>query len=83
MSLEKGILHGKEHRAPFHGAKAVDPMCRNHGACSHCEKNRRFNELRTKARIESELKEFYEENEQGRLESDRPCFLFDWCFVHH
>ena len=31
MSLYKAIEHGKEHRKPYHGAKAVDKTCRNHG----------------------------------------------------
>ena len=31
MSLDKAIEHGKEHRKPYRGAKAVDKTCRNHG----------------------------------------------------
>ena len=31
MSLDKAIKHGKEHRKPYRGAKAIDPTCRNHG----------------------------------------------------
>jgi hypothetical protein len=30
MSLE---MSGKEHRKPYHGSKAFDRTCRNHGAC--------------------------------------------------
>lgn len=37
MSLDKAIEHGKEHRKPYHGAKAVDKSCRNHGNCPHCQ----------------------------------------------
>jgi len=40
MSLDKAILHHKEHRKPYHGAKAIDPTCRNHGSCEHCKSNR-------------------------------------------
>ncbi len=40
MSLDKAIKHGKEHREPYRGAKAVDPTCRNHGGCPYCESNR-------------------------------------------
>ena len=40
MSLDKAIKHGKEHRKEYHGAKAVDPMCRNNNACSYCSKGR-------------------------------------------
>lgn len=43
MSLNKVIEHGKEHRKPYRGAKAVDSTCRNHGSCSWCERNRLYN----------------------------------------
>ena len=33
MSLEKAIKHGKEHRKPYRGAKAVDVWYKNHGIC--------------------------------------------------
>lgn len=38
--LDKAILHGKEKRKPYHGAKAVDRTCRNHGSCPYCTANR-------------------------------------------
>ena len=41
MSLDKAIKHGKEHRKPYTGSKAVDATCRNHGGCPWCEENRR------------------------------------------
>ena len=41
MSLDKAIAHGKEHRKPYRGAKAVDGTCRNHGSCLWCERNRK------------------------------------------
>lgn len=46
MALDKAIKHGKEHRKPYYGSKAIDPSCRNHGggrkyACPWCEMNRR------------------------------------------
>lgn len=31
MSLDKAILHGKEHRKPYIGGKSIDRTCRNHG----------------------------------------------------
>ncbi|HOP08480.1 MAG TPA: hypothetical protein PLF13_14505 [candidate division Zixibacteria bacterium] len=37
MSLDKAIKHGKEHRKPYRGAKAVDKSCRNHGSCPACQ----------------------------------------------
>lgn len=40
MSMDKSIEHGKEHRKPYRGAKAVDKTCRNHGGCSYCEAGR-------------------------------------------
>ena len=40
MSLKKAIESGKEHRKKYYGAKAIDPMCRNHGGCKWCEENR-------------------------------------------
>ena len=40
MSLDKAIRHGKEHRKPYKGAKAVDKTCCNHGGCPYCLGNR-------------------------------------------
>ena len=40
MSLDKAIAHGKEHRKPYRGAKAIDPLCRNHNWCPYCRGNR-------------------------------------------
>lgn len=40
MSLDKSIVHGKEKRRPYHGAKAIDTSCRNHGVCDWCLDNR-------------------------------------------
>ena len=40
MSLDKAILHGKEHRKQYRGAKAVDCTCRNHGSCPRCREGR-------------------------------------------
>lgn len=42
MSLDKAIAHGKEHRKPYRGAKAIDGTCRNHGGCPWCEGNRKY-----------------------------------------
>ena len=39
--LDKAIEHGKEKRKPYHGAKAIDRTCRNHGTCTWCESNRK------------------------------------------
>lgn len=40
MSLDKAIKYGKEKRKHYHGAKAVDPSCRNHGDCPWCKNGR-------------------------------------------
>ena len=40
MSHNKAILHGKEKRKPYTGAKAIDKSCRNHGSCIWCRGNR-------------------------------------------
>lgn len=42
MSLGKAILHGKEKRQPYRGAKAIDSTCRNHGSCTWCRDNRLY-----------------------------------------
>ena len=42
MSLDKSIEHGKEHRKPYKGARAVDKSCRNHGGCYYCEQDRLY-----------------------------------------
>lgn len=41
MALDKAIEHGKEKRKPYHGSKAFDCTCRNHGSCKWCEENRK------------------------------------------
>lgn len=41
MPMDKAIAHGKEHRKPYRGAKAIDGTCRNHGGCPWCEQNRK------------------------------------------
>lgn len=51
MGMDKAIEHGKEHRKPYRGAKAIDRSCRNHGAghhyeCPICAGNRQANNRR-------------------------------------
>lgn len=48
--LDKAIRHGKEHRAPYRGSKAIDRSCRNHGDCPCCKGNRLYS---SKKRIEA------------------------------
>ena len=53
MSLDKAIKHGKEHRKPYKGSKAIDGTCRNHGGCPWCEENRKH-KFRDKHPIEKD-----------------------------
>lgn len=53
MSLDKAIEHGKEHRKPYRGSKAVDRTCRNHGGCEWCRQNR-LHKFRDKKPMEVE-----------------------------
>ena len=58
MSLDKAIFYGKEHRKKYTGHKAYDKTCRNHGTCSLCESNRRYNEYKGIEAAKYELKQF-------------------------
>ncbi len=64
MSLDKAIRKGAEHRRPYHGAKAIDHTCRNHGGngkkhcggqCGWCKENRLIQDIREKERIRQAL----------------------------
>ncbi len=48
MSLDKAIIHGKEHRKPYRGAKAIDSSCRNHGSCPWFAGNRLYKTMKQK-----------------------------------
>lgn len=56
MSMDKAIKHGKEHRKPYRGSKAIDRTCRNHGGCGWCKENRTHKCDKQKLRAEQELK---------------------------
>ena len=58
MGYEKAIMHGKEKRKPYHGAKAIDASCRNHGGCPWCEGNRMYRANRQEAAIKEQLREY-------------------------
>ena len=58
MSLDKAIQHGKERRKPYHGGKAIDHTCRNHGGCPWCEDNRLYRTKREHERLEEEEKDY-------------------------
>lgn len=57
MSLDKAIEHNKEHRKPYHGAKAVDPACRNHGSDDWAKDNRLYRSNRLLEKSEQDLEE--------------------------
>jgi len=66
MSLDKSIISGKEHRDnyKYNFAKRVDPSCRNHGSCSWCEGNRRYQDKKSKEKCKEELTKWKKE---GRI----------------
>lgn len=49
--LNKAIEHGKEHRKPYYGAKAIDPTCRNHGSDYWSKENRTFNTIKNQVNL--------------------------------
>ena len=69
MALDKAIKHGKEKRKEYHGSKAFDPTCRNHGGCPVCEDNCKYQEkklLEMSDSIMKEYKEAYKELAKGK-----------------
>ena len=61
MSLDKGILHKKEHRKPYKGSKGFDYSCRNHGSCAYCSDNRTFFHKKRETFSIQDLKEYKNE----------------------
>ena len=57
MALDKAIQHGKEHRKPYTGGKAIDRTCRNHGGCTWCEENRKYKNIKRLKKALDKLKE--------------------------
>lgn len=57
MALDKAIQHGKEHRKPYTGGKAIDKTCRNHGGCTWCEENRKYKNIKRLQKALDKLKE--------------------------
>ena len=57
MGLDKGIEHNKEHRKHYHGAKACDKTCRNHGSDDWAKNNRLNRTNRLIEKSNQELKE--------------------------
>lgn len=68
--LDKAIEHNKEHRKPYHGSKAFDRTCRNHGGCDYCKNNRlyRSNKLLEKSEQEQRrMHDAWESTNDGRI----------------
>ena len=42
----------------YHGLKAIDKTCRNHGGCERCEENRKHKYLIKEIAIKERMKEF-------------------------
>lgn len=57
MSLVQAIKHGKEHRKPFRGPKAVDGWCANHNRCWICRRNRLHKRMVEEIKAKDELEE--------------------------
>lgn len=69
MSLDKSIMHGKEHRKPYSKAKAVDSSCRNHGDCDYCRNNRLYSSRRREEGIRARFDEYYQHDSWMNTES--------------
>ena len=59
MSLSKAIKYNKEHRKPYHGSKAIDKTCRNHGGCPWCEENRMYKNIKRIQYMDSQMQNFF------------------------
>lgn len=59
MSMVKAIKHGKEHRKPYYGSKAIDKTCRNHGGCPWCEENRMYKNIKKIQSMDSQIQDFF------------------------
>ena len=62
MSLDKAIVHGKEHRKSYTGAKKYSRECCNHGSCLWCQSNRRYNEFKEKEKYKYDMQEYKRNN---------------------
>ena len=59
MTLDKAIEYNKEHRKQYHGAKAIDKTCRNHGSCDWCKENRLYQHKKQLESVDDKIDEFY------------------------
>ena len=78
MGLEKAIVSGREHRKPYHGAKAVCFNCRNHGTCDYCRSNRLYGARKREAAA-NERQDEYEAYVCGGKDSAADAFYETAC----
>jgi hypothetical protein len=60
MSLEKSVLHGKEHRKPYYRSERFDWSCRPHGRCGYCYDRRMHKHRRQKLAADQKFADFQE-----------------------
>lgn len=58
MALDKAIEAGKERRTRYRKGKSVSVLCRNHGACDWCRRNRSYADRRQRQAADEQLREF-------------------------
>ena len=68
MSLDQSINHGKDHRKQYHGSKAIDKTCRNHGGCDWCQENRQHKYDKKEEAMKEREREY--ETERGENFND-------------
>lgn len=69
MSLDQGILHGKEHRKPYYRSERFDRTCRPHGSCGWCQARRSYNSRRRLEAAQMQMEEW----EYGFEDSEQEC----------
>lgn len=64
MALDRAIAAGKEHRKPYRDSRRFDYTCRNHKACTYCQRNRLQQARRQSEQEHLEKQEAREEQEE-------------------
>lgn len=57
MGLDKAIEHRKEKRKQYHGSKACDKSCRNHGSDDWARDNRLYRANRLTEKAEQDIQD--------------------------
>ena len=82
MSLEKSILHGKDHRKPLRGSRRFDSSCRNHGSCSYCRDSRLVQSMKEDNRTKEQINDYFGFWFQG-CEMEAASDHFDKLYEQH